>query len=247
MTLDTFWELVERSRPAVGSKGEHADALVEMLTTLEVEAIIEFERHLFARKSESYRHDLWLACYLLSEGYASDDGFKDFRSYLISRGRTVFESAVRDPDSLADLIPAGEHPSYEEFVYSAGIAYQKKTGRHFDEDDIDVRVQPEGFVMWELTRPHDEPVTFEDAARILPKLKHRFDEAMNRCLSAAKEEYRSPDPDARWRAISDFNRFAAHSPEALALLQEATRDKSKENQQQAKKFLKRHQRNAAGG
>src|SRR5262245_17885331 len=119
MKFDTFWELIEKSRPAASGAKDHADSLIELLVELKVKDIIAFERHLFACKSALYRHDLWLACYLLCGGYASDDGFKDFRSYLISQGRTVFESALRDPDSLADLVPQDEHPSYEVFAYTA--------------------------------------------------------------------------------------------------------------------------------
>jgi hypothetical protein len=36
----------------------------------------------------------------LINGGMSDDGFTDFRYWLISRGRDVYERALADPDSL---------------------------------------------------------------------------------------------------------------------------------------------------
>jgi hypothetical protein len=44
---------------------------------------------------------LWAAAYLIEGG--CDDGFMDFRAGLMLQGRTAFEAAVADPDSLAGL------------------------------------------------------------------------------------------------------------------------------------------------
>lgn len=248
INLDTFWELVERSRASASPSKDQAETLVETLAQMEVEEIIAFARHLFTRKSEAYRNDLWLACYLLSGGYASDDGFKDFRSYLISHGRAFFESAMRDPDSLAELVPPDEEaPSYEVFAYTASNAYHKKTGRWFDEDGIDDQIYPEGFIMWELTRPGGESLTFADAETFLPKLKRRFDKTMRRRLAAAKKAYRSPDPQTRRGALWDFYHFSAHSAQALAMLRKAEKDKAEEVRQQAKEYLEYYQRNVENG
>jgi hypothetical protein len=248
ISLDRFWELVQRSRALANATKDHAETLVEMLAEMEVEEIIEFERHLFIRKAEAYRNDLWLACYLLSGGYASDDGFKDFRSYLIAGGRKVFESAIRDPDSLADLVPLDEEaPGYEVFAYTASYAYKKKTGRYFEEDGIDDQIRPKGFVMWELTRPDGEPLTFADADTFLPKLKQRFDRTMRRRLSAAKKAYRSADPGTRRSALWDFYHFSAHSAQALAMLQRAEKDEDGEVRQQAKEYLEYYHRTVEQG
>ncbi|MDD4496516.1 MAG: DUF4240 domain-containing protein, partial [Eubacteriales bacterium] len=35
--------------------------------------------------------------------YMSDDGFNDFRMWLISRGRDTYMAALKNPDTLADL------------------------------------------------------------------------------------------------------------------------------------------------
>jgi len=42
-------------------------------------------------------------------------------------GREVFERALKDPDSLADIELGPEDPFFEEFAYIAAEAYEKKT------------------------------------------------------------------------------------------------------------------------
>jgi Protein of unknown function (DUF4240) len=246
MNLKTFWDLVERSKAAATKKKDHAETLVEMLAELDVEGIVGFARHLFNRMSEAYRNDLWVACYLLSGGYASDDGFKDFRSYLISRGRADFAAALRDPDCLAERIPPDEDPGYEVFADTASNAYNRKTGSWFDVDGIDERIRPKGFMMWEMTKPAGEPLTVADAGTHLPKLKKRFDETMQRCLAEAKEAYRSGDPPKRLGEVWEFYHFAPHSPDAFAMLEAAAKDKSKKVREQAMKYLEYLRRNAKG-
>jgi hypothetical protein len=235
MNLKKFWDLVERSKAAATNKKDHADTLVEMLAELDVKEIIAFERHLFNRMFEAYRNDLWVACSLLCGGYASDDGFKDFRSYLISRGRADFEAALRDPDCLAERIPPKEHPADEGFAYTGGKAYNRKTGSWFSEDDIDVR--PKGFRMWEMTKPSGKPMTVADAETHLPKLKRRFDQTVRRGLAKAKRAYGSGDPSERLRVLREFHHFAPHSPDAVAMLETAAKDRSKKVREQALEHL----------
>jgi hypothetical protein len=50
----------------------------------------------------SYKNRLWDAATVML-GYCSDDGFEDFRGWLIAQGRNVFLKALADPNSLADL------------------------------------------------------------------------------------------------------------------------------------------------
>lgn len=74
----------------------------------------------------AYQWLLWAAAYII-EGGCSDDGFMDFRYGLISRGRSVFERALADPDSLADVADDttdGFIPN-EDFGYVAQRVYQK--------------------------------------------------------------------------------------------------------------------------
>ncbi|MFI6488241.1 DUF4240 domain-containing protein [Streptomyces sp. NPDC050564] len=126
-----FWELVDTTREAAeGDPEEQADLLVERLVQLDPDAVLDFARHFEARYNRAYRWDLWGAAWVLLDG-ASDDAFDFFRCWLIGQGREVFEGAVHDPDSLADLLEDFDEEidgDGEELGYAADEAYEQLTG-----------------------------------------------------------------------------------------------------------------------
>jgi len=77
------------------------------------------------RARQAYRWDLWGAAYIIGGG-CSDDGFIDFQYGLIAKGREIYESALANPDSLADLAIPGEIPN-ELFGYVADNVYEDLT------------------------------------------------------------------------------------------------------------------------
>jgi hypothetical protein len=74
----------------------------------------------------SYRWDLWGAAFVINGG-CSDDGFDYFRGWLLLQGREVWNAALRDPESLAE-IPLDGDPECEDVLYAAGKAYESATG-----------------------------------------------------------------------------------------------------------------------
>jgi hypothetical protein len=132
-----FWELVESSKAdADGSFDDHAERLAVRLEKHSVEDIVSFERIFQSQMDRAYSWDLWGAAYVI-QGGCSDDGFTDFRYWLISLGRDRFERALADPESLAeiDLAPdAEEGASFEEFGYVASRVYEEKTGENLPLD-----------------------------------------------------------------------------------------------------------------
>jgi hypothetical protein len=142
MTNDAFWKIVAQSKSASDGKMEaQIEAAQRELSQLPPEEIVEFQRIFDACVDQAYRWDLWGAAYILGGG-CSDDAFTDFRSWLISMGRSVFESAMADPDSLADVEigPDAEKDAFfEEFAYVASQVYEEVVG---DEMPYPLRSQP---------------------------------------------------------------------------------------------------------
>jgi hypothetical protein len=234
MKIATFWKLIDESRAAATQAKDHAETLTEMLTALEVKEIIAFEGHLLACQYAFDSNRGWLCCYLLCDGYTSEGGIQDFMRYLISQGRAVFETALRDPDLLADLVPLGdEWPRYERFGGVAFHAYNRKTGRWFDEDGIAVKMSRATFVRRELATPDGGPISLQNAPKCLPRLYRRFMAGVRRSVEEAKEQYRSEDPTERRRSIWTFSRFASHSKEAADVLSGATNDPDAEVRNEA--------------
>ena len=73
----------------------------------------------------AYRDELWAASGAMG-AHCSDDGFMDFRSWLISQGRDVYMAALRDPESLAEVDTEGQSLNFEEYAYVAPKAYAQR-------------------------------------------------------------------------------------------------------------------------
>lgn len=130
MTEDVFWQIVQRSYDRCeGDRDEQAEELAEELASLSPEEIEDFDRHFERLRLQAYTWDLWGAAYIIGGG-CSDDGFLDFLSWLVSRGRRVYEGALSDADSLAAYPRDLDHERafFEEFAYVASDAYEHLKG-----------------------------------------------------------------------------------------------------------------------
>jgi hypothetical protein len=165
-----FWEIVDSTREAAeGDPEEHADLLVERLMRLDPDSVLDFARHFEARYNRAYTWDLWGAAAVLLGG-AGDEAFDWFRCWLIGQGREVFEGAVHDPDSLAELLDDFDEEidgDGEELGYAADEAYEQLTGAVAPDLGIAPQpVEPQGVPL----DPDDETAL---AARF-PRLWERF-------------------------------------------------------------------------
>ncbi|GGW31877.1 DUF4240 domain-containing protein [Streptomyces caelestis] len=165
-----FWELVDDAREAAeGDPEEQADLLVERLAQLDPDSVLDFARHFESRYNRAYRWDLWGAAWVLLDG-ASDDAFDFFRCWLIGQGRHVFEGAVHDPDSLAELLDDFDEEidgDGEELGYAADEAYEQLTGT----------VAPDPGIPPAPSEPEGTPLDFDDEgllAERYPRLWQRF-------------------------------------------------------------------------
>ncbi|GGQ16841.1 DUF4240 domain-containing protein [Streptomyces roseolilacinus] len=165
-----FWEIVDSTREAAeGDPEDHAELLVERLVRLDPDSVLDFARHFEARYNRAYTWDLWAAAAVLLGG-AGEDAFDGFRCWLIGRGREVFEGAVHDAETLAELLedfdPAVDGDG-EELGYAADEAYEQLTG--VDAPDLGLAPQPSG--------PEGTPLDVDDDAALaerLPRLWDRF-------------------------------------------------------------------------
>ena len=109
----------------------------EELRRYDIEDIIEWELIFCEYRNAAYRNYLWAASSALG-AHDTDDGFIDFRSWLISRGKEVYMNALRDPDSLATVPYEGEDLNFEDFANIAQDIYEEKRFGTDESDDIDV-------------------------------------------------------------------------------------------------------------
>ncbi|SMC20381.1 Protein of unknown function [Andreprevotia lacus DSM 23236] len=129
MKHSQFWQIIAQSLAAADGDAEtQLDTLRDALDALPADDILAFDRlfHFYHQRAD--RGLLWGAAYLIGGG-CSDDGFMDFRGWLVARGQEVYEAALANPDSLADVpaVVEGDDGQIEGFLYLAGDAWLDKT------------------------------------------------------------------------------------------------------------------------
>jgi hypothetical protein len=124
MDWQTFWLILADAyrEDAI----EHVNALQERLAELRWFEILDFHSRFHEAIAKANTPEL-LAAALLINGDTSADGFRDFRVWLVSRGRHTYEHALRDADSLADAL-AGDPVDGFGFLTAALRVYEQKTG-----------------------------------------------------------------------------------------------------------------------
>ncbi len=149
MTNEAFWEIVDAAKAESGdAMDQRVRALAVRLEQLPPAEIVEFDRIFHEQRARAYTWDLWAAAYIMGGG-CSDDGFIDFRNWLISLGRPTFEAALCDPETLA-AVPMKPEPQgeddffFEEYGYIARDVYTRLTGTDLPDYEITHPDQPVG-------------------------------------------------------------------------------------------------------
>jgi hypothetical protein len=169
MDRSTFWNVIDASRKkARGDVETQLEILRSQLERLEPDEIVQFGRIFEEYHIKAYTWDLWGAAYVIGGG-CSDDGFLDFRGWLISRGEKVFERALEDPQSLVRVVKGDDECRYEGFQYVASQAWEKKTGKT-------MREFPEHTGLNYSRKPSGDPWNEDgdDLKQRFPKLWKRF-------------------------------------------------------------------------
>ncbi len=132
MTEETFWKIVDEARADAYDDDEaFLRGLENSLMELPPNAIEGFRDRLDDIVRSAFRWDLWAAAYIINRS-ASEDGFEYFRGWLVSRGRSVYEGALHNPETLTDLVPLDSEwfAEFEEFLYLPIYTLEQKTGKN---------------------------------------------------------------------------------------------------------------------
>jgi hypothetical protein len=165
-----LWKLIEEAKAeSNGDSDRQVELLVDKVAELSIADIFAFDDIFHAIRQTAYKRDLWSAAYLICGG-CSDDGFMDFRAWLIAQGSKVFYAALRDPDILADIVESEEdeivgisgHAHLEQMNYVAVRSYEKKTDAQWP-------------VFYAIHRHPTEPTgEWDDSYQKMPRLKAKF-------------------------------------------------------------------------
>jgi hypothetical protein len=169
MDRSQFWKIIDTSRKkAKGDLDAQVEALREELQSLSPEEIISFQEFFDEFWWRAYRWDLWGAAYIIGGG-CSDDGFLDFRAWLISKGERAYEAALTDTESLVKVVKEEDDDcQFEGFQYVASQVWEDKTGKHMDEFPRTKLKYPDSPAGEEWSEEGD------DLERRFPKLWRKF-------------------------------------------------------------------------
>lgn len=156
-----FWDVIDQARTRGKTCAVSARDLELTLSKLPSTQIEAFARDQEALMRDSYRWDLWGAAFVINGG-CSDDGFDYFRGWLMLQGRDVWESALRDPESLAGVSFEGD-AECEDALYAVGKAYEQVAGRTIPSSRDQLPREPTG-TAWQET----------DLEALYPKLWKHF-------------------------------------------------------------------------
>lgn len=176
-----FWQIVEASLQAAQASGADADdpdalqeaqrdALTDSLRRAGWQDILRFKNRFDQLHVAAYRNDLWCAAYIMNGG-CSDDGFIDFRAWLISRGQALYTQALANPDEALAAVadPACDYYEFEDFTYGLMDAFADLTdGADFYEYLAGDATEPE------LTGPDWEDDEGDSMRAICPRLYAMF-------------------------------------------------------------------------
>jgi len=125
-----FWNLMEQTkRVDKDNLDKQFELLIQELVKFSEADLISFDGIFSELMSRAYDWNLWAAAYIINCG-CSDDGFTDFRAWLIGQGQAIFEKALEDPESLVDIV---EYPYLTRPFHLFAIsneAYRLKTGQN---------------------------------------------------------------------------------------------------------------------
>lgn len=144
---EQYWALIAEARARAADPSD-AEAVAAEASTLLAdyprEEIVATLQVFWDLMADSYRNPLWVAAYLINGG-CSDDGFDYFRGWLVAQGREVFERAVADPDTLADVpaviaaAPDREEMEGEDVLGIVWHAHLKATGEEPPDGAVTIR------------------------------------------------------------------------------------------------------------
>ena len=127
MDKETFWKVIGEVNRCVEDGDQEAVLEATQRKLMEYSAVDIARWHeikgVYMQLAD--RNDLWAAC-AATGTHCTDDGFIDFRSWLISQGKDVYMQVLQDPDSLAEVEIPKEGADFEAYGYVALYAYGQK-------------------------------------------------------------------------------------------------------------------------
>lgn len=177
MSKSDFWGLIAGAKKECGQNmGSSINWLTSQLIARGPQQTQDFTHIMDGYMSLSYQYGLWTAASLMCENGCSDDGFIDFRAWLIAQGEEIYLAALADPDSLADVEAYGGC-QFEELPYTGNETMKYLTGK-----DIYENTDPDAYKALTAALKKDivygegvnYPYEWDEVEEYLPRLCEKY-------------------------------------------------------------------------
>lgn len=166
-----YWSIIENSKKATDNLEDQEVYLIAEIEKLNPAQMVGFRLRTDKLLYDTYTSPLWCAAYIINGG-SSDDGFDYFRCWIISRGKEIFYTAQKNPDSLLkEVVKNEKNYEFESFWYVAVSAFKNVTNEelyaYIDYDNF--VTNEENYPLIDFNWNIDEPKTMEMICPILYK------------------------------------------------------------------------------
>lgn len=171
MNKEQFWNIVNEVHSSTDPRNqkEVLAALRNRLRNLPSEEILEWKQIFSFYQDAARRNDLWAAGAAMG-AHSSDDGFMDFRSWLISQGHDVYMSALKDPESLVSVNTDGQELNFEDYAYVPCKAYAER--RAYEEMSVgDILAS---YIKWTATNEQQKQNDPAAGEKVIPQKSTDF-------------------------------------------------------------------------
>jgi hypothetical protein len=163
MPDERFWTLIDQARAGTSASAS-PERLTALLNQLGEDEVSDFGHTFYENLCDLNHWRLWGAGYVVAGGM-SDDSFHYFRSWIVGKGKQVFDVARTDPDQLGPYIDTREVDN--ELLEYVAMKILKRRGIEEDPRDRSGRRADD--------EPEGEPFEEDNAALAFPKLAALFE------------------------------------------------------------------------
>ena len=178
MNKEKFWELIDESREACkDNMKDMAKYLEERLSSLSLDEDKTFCGIYDTYHRAANKPGIISVAHLMNHEMLTDDGFTDFRNWLIAQGKEIYLETMRNPEILAEKAgePIEGWYEFELLGYAGMRIVEQKTGDyrqsivHLPEDELKGILDE-----IEYGEYIDKDLSIEELKEAFPKFTERF-------------------------------------------------------------------------
>ena len=163
ITDERFWAIMDEARNG-GSASTSPKALSEVLNRLSDAEVSAFGYSFYEKLCLLNFWRLWAAGYIIAGGMG-DDSFHYFRSWIIGKGKSFFDVALRDPDEMGPWLPTDDRDVDNELLEYVAVKIMEQRGGNDPRELSDCNPD---------ATPRGEPFDEDTVANLCPKLASIF-------------------------------------------------------------------------